>query len=127
MQVGSGAFDIEMLVLSGAAFGGKHSAPMDIFKVAVRKFIVPLGIRGLLVVNSQIPFAIFLKTTESKELIFLPCGGLMLTPCIPFVEDKSSFADELFGMVIGAARLSVTAIAALLSIGKRNPSAHFWC
>jgi len=41
MQVGSGSFDVEMLVLPGAAFGGKHSAPMEIFKVAVGKFIGP--------------------------------------------------------------------------------------
>ncbi len=41
MQVGSGSFDVEMLVLPGAAFGGKHSAPMEISKVAVGKFIGP--------------------------------------------------------------------------------------
>jgi hypothetical protein len=56
--------------LSGAAFG-KHSAPMDIIKVAGRKFIVPLGILRLLVVDSQVPAAIFGEAMFANELILL--------------------------------------------------------
>src|ERR1700674_6133390 len=75
---------------------------MDIFEIPIGKFIVSLGIRGLLVVNSQIPFAIFCKTMEAKEFIFLQCGRPVLATRIPLVVNKSSFADELFGMVISS-------------------------
>jgi hypothetical protein len=69
--MGSGPLDVQMLILPGAAFGGKHSAPVNIFKVAVRKFIVSLGILRLFVVDSQVPVAIFLKAVLTNELVLL--------------------------------------------------------
>src|ERR1700732_1482214 len=102
MQVRRRVLDVKVLVLTRPALRGEHAASVDIFEISKGKLIVSLGINGLLVVNSQIPFAIFPKTMEAKELIFLLCGGPVLTPRIPFVEDKSSFAYEPFGMVIGS-------------------------
>src|ERR1700688_4660111 len=59
---------------------------------------------GLFVVDAQIPPAVFGKAVEVNEFIFLLCGRPVLAPCIALVEYKSSFVDELFGMLI---RLSV--------------------
>ncbi|MGH9966518.1 MAG: hypothetical protein ACREBG_01620 [Pyrinomonadaceae bacterium] len=86
MQVGSCPFDVEMLVLPGAAFGRKHSAPVDIFKVAVRKFIVTLGILRLLVVDSQVPAAIFLKAMLANELVLLLVASLNVV--FPFTPTR---------------------------------------
>ena len=90
MQVGSGTLDVQMLVLSGPAFGGKHSAPMDIFKVAVRKFIVPLGVLRLLVVHSQVPAAILPKAMLANELILLLSRGTVLASMHPFRRIQSA-------------------------------------
>jgi hypothetical protein len=54
---------------------------------------------GLFVVDAQIPPAVFGKTVEANEFIFLLCGRPVLAPCIALVEYKSSFVDELFGML----------------------------
>ena len=52
MQIGGGIFDVEMLVLACSAFSGEHAAAMDIFEIAVGKFVSPLGILMFLLVDA---------------------------------------------------------------------------
>src|SRR6266481_1263798 len=101
MQMGSGTFDVEMFVLPGAAFGGKHSAPMDVSKVAVRKLIVSLRILILLVVDSQVPAAIFLNAVLTNELVLLLGRGPVLAPLVLVVGYKVPFSDEFFRVIKG--------------------------
>ena len=89
MQVRCRVLDVMVLILVRAAFCGEHATAVDIFKFPVGEFVVSLGVLGFLVVDSQIPLAIFRKTVEANEFIFLLCGWPVLAPCIALVEYKS--------------------------------------
>src|SRR3977135_821925 len=58
MQMRRGVFDVVVLVLPGSAFGANHGAAMDIGEIAVWKFVMSLGLHGLLVIHPEIPFAV---------------------------------------------------------------------
>jgi hypothetical protein len=100
MQMRGSILNVEVLILASPAFHRKYATPVDIFEIPIRKLVVSFGIFGFLAVNTQIPFPVFGETMKAKELIFLPRGRLVLTPCIPFVEHKSSLVYERFGVVI---------------------------
>src|ERR1700682_1643626 len=100
MQVRCRDLDVIVLVLARAAFRSEHATAVDIFEVPIGKFVVSLGLVRLFVVDTQIPLAVFGKAVEANEFIFLLCGWPVLAPCIALVEYKSSFVDELFGMLI---------------------------
>ncbi|MGH9640932.1 MAG: hypothetical protein ACRD3Q_00760 [Terriglobales bacterium] len=61
VQMGSGILDVEVFVLSGAAFRGKHRAPMHILEIAIGKLVSLLRILALLIVDSQMPFTVFME------------------------------------------------------------------
>src|SRR3982074_523012 len=92
--------DVIMFVLAGAAFCREQAAAMYLLESPTGKFIVSLGVFRLFVIDSQIPLAVFGKAVEANEFIFLLRGRLVLAPCISLVEYKSSFVDELFGVLI---------------------------
>src|ERR1700687_3951015 len=102
MQVRCRGLDVMVLILARAAFCGEHATAVDIFKVPVGEFVMSLGVLGFLVVDSQIPLAIFRKTVEANEFIFLLCGWPVLAPCIALVEYKSSVVDQFSGMLVGS-------------------------
>ena len=89
MQVRRRGLDVIVLVLPRAAFCREYATAVNIFKVPVGEFVVSLGVLGFLVVDSQVPLAIFRKTVEANEFIFLLCGWPVLAPCIALVEYKS--------------------------------------
>src|ERR1700704_6789094 len=101
MQVRRRVLDVMVLVLAGAAFRGQQTTAVDTFEIPIGKFVVSLGVLRFRVVDSQIPLAIFGKTVKANEFIFLRCGRPVLAPCIALVEDKPSFADKFFGMLVG--------------------------
>ena len=96
------ALDIIMLVLAGAAFGREQAAAMHLLEIPIGEFIMCLGLLGLVVVDSQIPPAVFGKAVEANEFIFLLRRRLVLAPCISLVEYEFSFVDERFGVLICA-------------------------
>ena len=100
MQVGQRVFDVMVLVLACAAFCREHAAAVDIVEIPVGKFVMSFGLFGLFVVESQIPLAVFGKTVEADECIFLLCGRPMFAPRSSLVQDDPSFVDELLGMLI---------------------------
>src|SRR3981189_3941721 len=100
MQVRCRDLNVIVLVLARAAFRSEHATAVDIFEIPIGKFVVSLGLVRLFVVDSQIPLAVFGKAVEANEFIFLQCGRPVLAPPIPLVEYKSSFVDELLGMLI---------------------------
>jgi len=99
LQMRCRVLDVIVSVLAGAAFPRQHATAVDHFEIPIGKFVVSLGLLGLLVVDPQIPLAVFVKTMEANELIFLLCGRPVLAPCITLVEYKLSFVDKLFGML----------------------------
>ena len=102
MQVRDRVFDVIVMVLPRAAFCREYATAVNIFKVPVGEFVVSLGVLGFLVVDSQVPLAIFRKTVEANEFIFLLCGWPVLAPCIALVEYKSSVVDQFSGMLVGS-------------------------
>jgi hypothetical protein len=100
MQVRCRVLDVMVLVLTRAAFRSQHAAAVDLLEIPIGKFVVSLGLLRFPFVDSQIPLAVFGKTMEANEFIFLLCGWPVLAPCIALVEDKSSFADKVLGMLI---------------------------
>ena len=68
------------------------------------KFVVSLGVVKPLLVNPQIPFAVFGKTVEADIFAFLPGRRLMFAPGIALVEFKSSSSEKRFGMFDQASR-----------------------
>ena len=58
--------DVIVFVLAGAAFCRKQAAAMDLLEIPIGEFVVSLGVLGFLVVDSQIPLAVFRKTVEAK-------------------------------------------------------------
>jgi hypothetical protein len=72
---------------------------VDLPEVSVGKLISAFGILGPFVVDPQMPFPVFFDPVSLDKVIFLLCGWLVFAPRISLVKDKSSVADELFGMV----------------------------
>jgi hypothetical protein len=99
MQMCGRLFDVIVLILAGAAFCREHATAVDLSEIPVGKFVVSLGLLGLFVVDAQIPFAVFGKTVEAKECVFLFRGRPVFAPCIALVQDHPSFADKFFGML----------------------------
>ena len=93
--MGRRILDVKVLVLASAAFCSEHTTAVDVFEIPIGKLVVSLGILRLFVVDSQIPLAVFHKTVEANEFIFLLCGRPVLAPCIALVEYKSSLISSL--------------------------------
>src|SRR5918999_1894431 len=96
--MGGGPLNIEVFILSCPAFGRKHPAAVNLFEIAIGELIMLLGLRILLIVDTQMPFAVFTKTMRADEFIFFLCRRLMLAPCIPVVRYERSPAHEGLSM-----------------------------
>src|SRR5881398_2439041 len=69
---------------------------MNIFEIAIRKFVSCLRIFGVCVVDSEVPFCIFAKAVQTNELVlFLGCR-LVSAPCTSAVRYNVSLLDEFF-------------------------------
>src|ERR1700719_5167176 len=94
MQVRHRVFDVVVLVLSGPAFGGDHTATMDIFEIAVGKFVMGFRVLALFVVHSQITFAVSREAVSPDEFILLERRRPMFAPRISLVEHELTLADK---------------------------------
>ena len=65
-------------------------------KIAVGEFVALFGLLVLLVVDPQMPLAVFAESVAANEFIFFPCGRLVLAPVIALVDDDFFFLDERF-------------------------------
>jgi hypothetical protein len=113
MQVRRRVLDVMVLVLARADFRSEHATAMDIFEVAIGKFVVSLGLFGLFVVDSQIPLAVFGKTVEANEFISSCADGrCSLHASRSSNTNRPSLMNSL--ACSNARRLSVTAMDVLL-------------
>ena len=60
-----------MLVLGGSAFYSEQSAAMNIFEIAIGKFISCFGLFAVRVVDSKVPFCIFAESVQTNEFVLL--------------------------------------------------------
>src|SRR5712671_2899673 len=74
---------------------------MNFLEVAVGKFVFFLGLLVFLIINTQVPFGVFVNSVRADELILLLRGRLMLAPRVPFVPYKFSFVHQFFGVCEG--------------------------
>jgi hypothetical protein len=100
MQVSRRPFDIEMFVLPGATFSGKHPTTMYLFKIAIRKLVSFFGILRFRIVDPQVPFRVFTIPMCLNKVVFLLGRWLVLAPRVPFIEHILLVCNEFFGVVI---------------------------
>src|SRR5438270_5321025 len=90
MQMCCCMFNVIIFILSSSAFCCKHSTAVNLFKIAVGKFIPLFGIFILFCIDSQVPFPIFTKAMLFNILVLILCRWLVLTPHISLIKDKIS-------------------------------------
>ena len=59
VQMGRGVFDVKILVLARPAFRSQYGATVDFFEIAVGEFVALFGRLVVLVVDAQMPLAVF--------------------------------------------------------------------
>jgi len=70
---------------------------MDVFEVAIGKFVSPFGVLGVALVNSEMPFCIFAESVQADKLILFVCWRLMLAPRAFAICDEVALFNELHG------------------------------
>jgi hypothetical protein len=92
MKVGGRPFDIEMLILAGAAFGGNNCATVNVPEIAVRKLV-------------SHPWCFHPSRCLSQDAILqtretvLTNERLMFAASVSFVPGKVAFLNEFLGVV----------------------------
>ena len=66
-------FDFYVAVLASSGFHREQPTPMNIFKIAVRKFVSALRIRTVPLVDREMPLCIFAEAMQTDKLILLAC------------------------------------------------------
>jgi hypothetical protein len=99
VQPGSGLFDIEVFVLTCAAFRRNDSAAVDLLEISVREFVSLFGFLIMLLVDAQMPLGEFAEAVRADEFIFVPRRRLVFAPCIALVGDEFCPAHKTLGMV----------------------------
>src|SRR6266542_4351082 len=64
-------FNVVTSVFSGSASCGQQTATVNVFEIAVGKFVSALRIRTISVVDAKMPFCIFAESVQTDKLILL--------------------------------------------------------
>lgn len=72
---------------------------MNIREIPIREAVSLLGAFRFRVIDSEMPFGIFLKPVRFNELVLFPSGGLVFAPRVSLVTQKVMFIHQLLGMV----------------------------
>ncbi|HZR06117.1 MAG TPA: hypothetical protein VFA61_09840 [Candidatus Udaeobacter sp.] len=70
---------------------------MNIFEVAIGKFISSFGVLRIALVDSQMPFCVFPESMHTDKLILFVCGRPMFAPPAFVIRDEMPFLNELHG------------------------------
>ena len=68
---------------------------MNVFEVAIGKFVSPFGILWVSIVDSEMPFCIFAESVHTDKLILFVCWRPMLAPRAFAVCDEVPLFNEL--------------------------------
>ncbi len=71
---------------------------MNIFEVAIGKFVSPFGVLGVAIVNSEMPFRIFAESVQTNKLIVEFCRRPVFGPGAFSVDHNASAGDKLLGV-----------------------------
>jgi hypothetical protein len=88
-----------VLICSG--FDSEHATTVNIFEVAVRKFVSPFRVFGVPIVDSQMPFGIFTESVQADKFVFIVCRRTMLTPRAFAIRDDMRLSDQVPGKCKG--------------------------
>jgi len=72
---------------------------MDIFEIAVRKFVSSFCIFGVPIVGPEMPFRVFTEPMHADKLILCLCRRLMFSPLAPAVGNDMPLLDEFFSVL----------------------------
>ncbi len=75
---------------------------MDVAEIAVGKLVAGLGVRGLLLVDAEMPPGVFGEAVLLDEAVLLLGGGLVLAPVVALAEHGLALGDELLRLLEGA-------------------------
>jgi len=117
LQLGSRIFNFVIFMLACPALRSKHAASMNIFEIAVGKFVSSFRILGVPIVDPEMPFCIFAEPMETDELILCHCRRVMFTPRSPAVCNDAPLLDKFFS-VLESASVYLYCISVLLVIAK---------
>jgi hypothetical protein len=98
-QVDCRVLNVSVAILASSRFRSKNAAAMNIFKVTVGKFVSPLGVLGVAIVNSQMPFCVLIEAMLPNELILELARRPVFGPRAFSVKHDSSTVDELRGVL----------------------------
>ena len=70
---------------------------MNVFEVAIGKFVSPFGVLGVALVNSEMPFCIFAESVQTDKLILFVCLRPMLAPRAFAICNEVPLFNELHG------------------------------
>ena len=70
---------------------------MNVFEVAIGKFVSPFGVLRIALVNSEVPFCVFAESVQTDKLILFVCCRPMLAPRAFAICDEVSLFNELHG------------------------------
>jgi hypothetical protein len=73
-------FDSGISVLACSALDSKYAAAMDVFEVAIRKFVSSFGVLRESLIDAEIPFCIFSKAMLLNELVLELCRRPVFAP-----------------------------------------------
>ena len=66
-------FDFGVTMLASSGFCRKQPAAMNIFEIAVRKFVSALRILRVAIIDPEMPLCIFTESVHTDELILFVC------------------------------------------------------
>src|SRR5690349_969474 len=75
---------------------------MDMFEIAIWKFVMPPTFFSVFVVYPQEPFAVLGVPILFDEFILGPCGRMVVAPCVPLVVKKLTLTNKSLGVFICA-------------------------
>src|SRR5262249_3289555 len=88
-------FNFSIAILASPCFHCKHTAAVDVFEIAVGKFVSALYVRRESIVDSEMPFGIFGKPVYADKLSLFVWRRPMSTPRTLAVHDNMAFFNEL--------------------------------
>lgn len=102
LQLGRRIFNFVIFMLACPALRSEHAASMNIFEIAVGKFVSSFRTLGVPIVDPEMPFCIFAEPMETDELVLCHRRRLMFTPRSPAVRNDVPLLDKFFSVLESA-------------------------
>ena len=97
-QLGRCVLDVGVPVLACPTLNSKQATAMNVFEIAIGKFVSSFGVLSIALVNSKMPFCVFTKAMLPNELILELCRRPVFGPGSFSVDHNMSAGDKLFAV-----------------------------